>query len=105
MVLAELQPDVFGVGSRPPLVIFGVPPPEGLLVLSNNPPTSGSGPDNRWMNALEAILTHLQSATNVASQATRSLLLETLKRFRLTAACLVAKGAMGDPKAPILVKE
>ena len=56
LMLAMLEPSLYGVPGAHQLTIFGC----GLASLGTAPPRSGMGPDNRRANAVEALLTHLQ---------------------------------------------
>jgi hypothetical protein len=60
LMLAMLQPEHFGVPGSPVLEMFGIPPPSGILNLSNRSSQSGRGPDNRRTNIIEGLLNHWQ---------------------------------------------
>ena len=77
LMLAMLLPEKFGVPGLPPLRCFGYPADAALLQLSNDPrPRSGTGPDNRRMNMLEALLNHWYGDANRID--VRDLLQQTL---------------------------
>ena len=81
LMLAALLPRVYGIETAGPLRIFGVPPPNCLTTISSTRARSGKGPDNRRMNAWEALLNHWQDIPSMENL--RDLLLQTLVEMNL----------------------
>ena len=83
LMLAMLLPQRFGVPGFPPLRCFGYPADPALLTLSPKArPKSGSGPDNRRMNMLEALLNHW--ANDPLREDVRDLLQQTMVTFSVS---------------------
>jgi hypothetical protein len=96
MVLAMLKPLVFGIPAFGPLRIFGVPPPDNLLLVSDASPQSGRGQDNRRGNLVEALNVHFRTTgqTDVHSQ-----LQETWMLFRTQCELILRKEMLYRPTA------
>ena len=66
MMLAMLAPRQYLPGARPRLHIFG--DDEALLERGSGKVRSGTGPDNRRTNALEAVLHFYEHPTNALTE-------------------------------------
>ena len=88
LMLAMLEPSLYGVPGAHQLTIFG----SGLASLGTAPPRSGMGPDNRRANTVEALLTHLQPYP--ALRILRDAIMQTWRLLRLASACLRITTAM-----------